>query len=463
VLDLLASTRMAAKKKAKKKPRQASGTERAEPADAANAEVVPAELSRAPRPERALAPLPPLPAPAEQTPPPRDLAFVDNPIAIALVMCLALATLVGLTWKREGARGGPLTAVPQGSFLVARVDVPALRASPLFSALLGGGDASQQLGLDELARACGFDPLSRVKELVVALPEGESRGTFGVAAQVTVSESELGTCAQRIAEARGGQAAPKTLGSFHVLEAAASSRSHPSLAFREGGLLLVAEGAWLAAMIEAADHPAAAGSDRGELHAKLARAITSAPRLESPALLVTAALPRALRERLRGELDAEIAQAEGGDARDTPQAIMTAVLSVAGAGLGVALGSDGQVTARSELSCEDAASVGVLSRLLERKRFALSKELWVRFIGLGAAIDSVTIEPSGSTLAVGLRASADDLARGIARMLEVGHKRPQAPAAPPSSSATPAPSGRAAPDEVLTPRGAPAQIRRAPP
>lgn len=451
---------MAAKKKSKKKPRPAY--EEAPPAapKAEAASATPPEAPPAGRPKRALAPLPPLPAPAEQTPPPRDLAFIDNPIAIALVMCLALAVMIGLTWKGQGgARGGPLTAVPKGSFLVARVDVPALRASPLFSALLGGPDAAQQLGLEELARGCGFDPLSRVKELVVALPEGESRGTFGVAAQVTVSESELGTCAERIAEARGGQTAPKTLGSFHVLEA--QKGSHPGLAFREGGLLLVAEGAWLASMIEAADGPAQAAAG-GELHAQLAGAITSAPRLESPALLVTAVLPRALRERLRSELDQELAQAAGGDAPDTPQAIMTAVLSVGGAGLGVALGGDGQVTARAELSCEDAAAVGVLSRLLERKRFALSKELWVRFIGLGAAVDSVTIEPHGAALAVGLRASADDLGRGVARLLEVGQKRLKAATPAAGSSAAPSPTGRA-PDEVVTPRPAPSQIRHAPP
>ena len=456
---------MASKKKSKKKPRPAPAETPSEGAahEVEDASAAPRDAPPAGRPRRALAPLPPLPPPSEQTPPPRDLAFIDNPIAIALVMCLALAVMVGLTWKGQGgARGGPLTAVPKGSFLVARVDVPALRASPLFSALLGGPDASQQLGLEELARGCGFDPLSRVKELVVALPEGESRGTFGVAAQVTVSESELGTCAQRIAEARGGKTAPKTLGSFHVLEA--QKGSHPGLAFREGGLLLVAEGAWLASMIEAADGPAQAAPG-GELHAQLAGAITSAPRLESPALLVTAVLPRALRERLRGELDQEIAQAAGGDARDTPQAIMTAVLSVAGAGLGVALGGDGQVTARAELSCEDAASVGVLSRLLERKRFALSKELWVRFIGLGAAVDSVTIEPRETTLAVGLRASADDLGRGVARLLEVGQKRLKAAApdaAAPGAAGAAAPSGRG-PDEVVAPRAAPSQIRHPPP
>jgi hypothetical protein len=105
----------------------------------------------------------------------------------------------------------------------------------------------------------------------------------------------------------------------------------------------------------------------------------------------------------------------------------------------------------------------VLSRLLERKRFALSKELWVRFIGLGAAVDSVTIEPRDTTLGVGLRAAADDLARGIARLLELGQKRLKAATPAAVGAAAGAPSGRAAPDEVVTPRGAPSQIRHAPP
>ncbi len=447
---------MAAKKKAKK-PRPAPPEVQSAPAAD---EAPPSPSPRPPRPR--LAPLPPLPAPLEQPVPPPELALVDNPAAIAVVLALVLAVLVGLTWKRapSGPSGGPLTAVPRESFLVGRVDVPTLRASPLFATVLGDPDASRSLGLDELARGCGFDPLARVKELVVVLPEGESRGTFGLAAQVTVTESELATCAQRISEARGGVATPKTVGSFHVLEDPRGSK--PGLAFREGGLLLVAEGSWLASMISAADSAEqGAKGAHTDLHGTLAAGIGADPRLAAPTALVTAVLPRPLRERLRAELGEEIARAAGGpDGADTPQAIMSAVLSVAGAGLGVALGgADGQVSARAELACEDPASAQVLARLVERKRFGWSKELWVRLIGLGGAVDSITVEPRGTTLSVGLHAPTDELSRGVARLLELGQKKlkPPAPGASPPPAAPPAPRP---PDEVLKPKG---QIRGTPP
>ncbi len=441
---------MAAKKKNKKARVDGGAKPSSEkPSSAPARETAPSEKAEKAE-KKAFPPLRPLPLPDPL--PEKELSPIDNPIAIALVMAIALAVLVGLTWNRvvppSSAKSGPLDAVPRESFLVGHVDVPALRASPVYKAVLGeaDGSASKALGLDELAKGCGFDPLDRVSELAVAIPEGESRGTFGLAAHVGITESELATCAERVGEARGSKAAPKTVGSFHVMEE--QKGAHPGLAFREGQgprgphLLLVAEGAWLSSMIATADGERPSASTEAS-HVALATAVTSQPGLEKPTVLATALLPKGLRERLRGELSAEISGAsQGGE--DSPQDVMSAVLSVGGVGLAIRAGGPGEdFDVRAELACEGDKQAAVLARLVERKRFAWSKDIGLRIVGFGGAIDSIVAEAHGSGLTLRLHAPADDLARAITRGLELGKSRPSARPEPV------VPSAQRAPDEVL--------------
>lgn len=454
---------MAAKKKTGKKKGQgdreakaasAKPTSAEAPARAANAEAT--ELAPAPK-AKAKRDVLPLPAPLPQPVFPKETSPIDNPLTMAAVLAIVLSVMIGLTWKRVSTAesGGPLSAVPRESFLVARIDVPTLRASPLYAAVIGEESASKALGLEELARGCGFDPLARVDDLVVAIPEGEAKGTFGLAAQVRLTESELATCADRLTAARGGKTTPKTVGAFHVLEEQKGERSTPGLAFREGGLLVVAEGSWLASMLATAEgtRPRALEKD---LHGELVRTLEADPSLSHPTILATAVLPTSLRERLKNELSQELAAAAGGaggQSGDSPESIMSAVLSVSAAGLGISARGGEELSARAELVCETEASAAVLGRLVERKRFGWSKDIAMRLIGLGSAVDSITAVPHGPSLTVKLHAPTDDLARGIARVLEYGRKKAPAPEPP-------TPSKRPPPDEVLSPKrdaGAPSR------
>ena len=167
---------MASKKKGKKKASAPSESQKArategerevpEPSraaanDVADAHAVPAKKTFLP-----------LPAPLPQPVYPKESSPIDNPGTMAVVLSIVLAVLIGLTWKQGGRpqdAGGPLAAVPKESFLVARVDVPTLRASPLYAAVVGEEGPSKALGLDEIGRGCGFDPIARVDELVLAL------------------------------------------------------------------------------------------------------------------------------------------------------------------------------------------------------------------------------------------------------------------------------------------------------
>lgn len=440
---------MASKKKGKKKASAPSESQKArategerevpEPSraaanDVADAHAVPAKKTFLP-----------LPAPLPQPVYPKESSPIDNPGTMAVVLSIVLAVLIGLTWKQGGRpqdAGGPLAAVPKESFLVARVDVPTLRASPLYAAVVGEEGPSKALGLDEIGRGCGFDPIARVDELVLAIPEGEAKGTFGVAAKVRIDESELATCAERLTAARGAKTTPKTVGSFHVLEQEKGERSAPGLAFREGGLLVVAEGSWLSSMLAAAEgtHPRAFVKD---LHADLAKTLESDPQLVRPTILATAVLPTSLRERLKAELSHELSAAPAGTTNeDTPEAIMAAVLSVSAAGLAISAHPGEEIVARGDLLCETETAAKVLGRLVERKRFGWSKDIALRLIGLGSAVDSIVVEPHGPGLTVKLHAPTDDLSRGIARVLEYGKKK----ASPPES----APLRRPVPDEIVS-------------
>lgn len=445
---------MAAKKKGKRananpapKPRAAAtsestGASNGSPSVSKRARVDP-EISSEKRAPKAFPALPkPLPQPAF----PSEASPVDNPIAIALVMAIALAVMVGLTWKKGGVAAaalGPESAVPKASFLVAKVDVPTLRASPIYSIVSGDDGAGKSLGLDELSRGCGFDPLGRVDDLVLAIPEGEARGTFGVAAQVRITESELATCAERISLARGTKTSPKVVGAFHVLEGEKGERGQPGLAFREGGLLVVAEGSWLGSMLAAAEgtEPRALTEDA---HAELVKTLTAEPSLAHPTVLATALLPTALRERLKSELSQELASASAGGNDDGPEAIMSAVLSVGAAGLAISARAGEELSAMAVLRCESEANAKVLARLVERKRFGWQKDIGIRLIGLGAVVDSITAEPKGRELDVRLHAPIDDLARGIQRAMDYGRKKAQ-----PEPGPTPPPMKKPIPDEIL--------------
>ncbi len=390
---------------------------------------------------------PPLPPRQEAT----GRAWIDDPMVLAIVLAVVFAGLVALTWKSPTRGGGPLSAVPRESFLVARVDAAALRRSPIFAAVAGEGDASRMLGLSglsELAQSCGFDPLTRVRELAVTVPEGESRGTFGIAAQVDLTESELATCSQRLIERRGGETKPKEVGHFHVLEE--QKGSHPGLAFREGGLLLVAEGAWLAAMMATAEgaRPAAGES---EDHGKLGAALTEGPGWSQPTVLVTALLPKPLRDRLKGELEGELAaatRAPGGE--DPPAAVMAAVLSVSRAGLALKAGAPGEdLEARVELGCETEQGCVVVQRLIERKRLGWSKDIGYRLVGLGPLIDSLTADAHGAALTARAKAPSDDLGRALRRVLDVSRSRRQEPGSASPSPARSPPSLSPRPDEIV--------------
>ncbi len=319
------------------------------------------------------------------------------------------------------APSDPNAAVPRDSFLVASVDAEELRRSPIWNVVVGkeAQSADRALGVGAIADACGFDPLSRVVRLAVAMPENGERGDFGVAAGVQVSRDELERCTTKLAEKRGAAAAePHEIQGFHVIDGAGPVGG-AKLAYGAGGLLVAGKGAWLDAMLAAATGAGPGLRDAKE-HTALRDALTSHEGFRAPTILVTALLPKPLRERLEHEM--------GGEVDESGNHVMRGVLGVSAVGLAIEAGAaGGNVDVEIEMTCDSAEACAVVDKLILKKRLEWSKDLLLRFAGFGQAIDSLDVEVDGTHLRATASSSADALAGAIDRALRHGRGDKQNP------------------------------------
>ncbi len=369
----------------------------------------------------------------------RSAAQVRAARPYVLFFALVAAVVAAAFWLgRRGSSVDILTAVPADAWLVATIDVEALRASPLAQPLLGageGGDTASRAasvipGLGTLADACGFDPLTRIDRVVLCSPEGGERGDFGVAFTGHFTRDELTQCADKITRARGGSPRTTTRGAFSILDSDADA-ARTRFAYRQGGPFLVGRGAWLDAMIDAAEGKAP--RERPE-HAALRQALAPKSGEAPRAVVVTALLPSGVRDRLRGELGAELGS-EG-------ERAYASVLAVASAGLALGTGGPGSSTRlAAELHCDTADACGEVKTLLERKRLAFSRDLGLRLVGVGPLVDSLTVAVQGSSLSAAAQAPTDDLARALRRAFEYRAPRRVPPANSVGSAPALAPDG----------------------
>ncbi len=383
----------------------------------------------------------------------------------ARVVILGVAGSVAAFFVFGGARtmmtsagGDPYDAVPRDSFLVATVNLAELRRSPLHDVLFGretlGRERStdvpvlgaKALGIAKLADACGFDPLTRVEQLAVAVPEEGDKGELGMAARVSVTREELSRCTTNLAGQRGGKVETKDVGSFVVVEdsAGALEAARPRLAYGHGGLLVVGRGAWFDAMIEAANGKKPSARD-AQAHVALRSSLTSRDGWRAPTVLVSALLPRSLRERLKAEMADEVSA--DGHAGDGSQSIMSGVLGVSAVGLALRAGGSGQsVDAALELVCDTEDGCAAVEKLILKKRLDWSKELGLRMVGFGPLLDSIEVKRDGVRLRVTAGAAADALASAIDRVLRLKARSPGRDERPLLPAPSPSPPSEKASD-----------------
>ena len=394
----------------------------------------------------------------------------NETVRMALIGILGAAAAFfmfgGLGGLGKTGTNDPFDAIPKSSFMAATLDFAELRRSPIYDAVFGSGKEGspgpadpmrRALGVTALTDACGFDPTSRVQRLGLSMPEEGERGEFGVAARVEVTRDELERCTRALAEKRGGHAETHDVGSFVVLEDTSSgasgggSSTRPRLAYGRGGLLVVGKGTWFDAMLGAADRTKPGLRDATE-HVALRTSLTSHEGFRSPTLLLTAILPRTLRDRLKTEMGAEAGS------QDSSSAIMAGVLGVSAVGLAIHAGATGQsVDASIELVCDSAEGCEAVEKLAQKKRAEWSRDLSLRMVGLGPLLDSFELKREGARLRATASAGADALAATIERVIKLRARRSAADGAP---SDLPRPRAPMAP---VAPRKSADEIQRARP
>ncbi len=347
----------------------------------------------------------------------------------AVAALVGLVVLASLLLARRGhpVAGGVLSAVPHDAWLVAFVDVAALRASPIAKPVLDTGSATAIPGVGSLLERCGFDPVTKLRQLVVTSPELEidaGDSDFGIAFSGDFGRDELSACAEKVILAHGGQPSTSKRGTFSVIEDTSGGK-RARVAYRDGGPFLVGRGAWLDAMMDAAEGKA--DRERPE-HAAL-RAALSKQGAPPRAITVTALLPKALRERLKAEM-----AGEGGGGE--PEKSYASVLAVEQAGLSVGTGGPESTTDIAvELRCESTADCEAVRDLALRKRLALSRNFGVRVIGLGPLLDTLAVDVHDCSLSASTHAPTADLARAVQRAVDLQTMR--RPADQPGPSPTP--------------------------
>jgi len=324
-------------------------------------------------------------------------------VAVVLAAVLFASLRASRTHSDEAA--GVLRAAPDDAWLVLTFDVAAAR--PLLEPLLRSGGisgATRAAGLGSLSAACGFEPLEHLRDLMVAVPEGGEqerdveRGDFGVAFSADLTVQQLAACARKAIAARGGAPVASRRGDFVVI-GDVSAPDQARLAYRDGGPFLVGRGSWLDAMVDAAGRASRGPSPHDVLRAALAPA--GAP---ARALVVTALLPKSLRERVRAETDAG------------PGGAFAGVLGVERAGAAVTT-SDATTAVEVDLRCETAAACGDVEELIEKGRRGLSGDFAARLMGLGPLIDGLSVDAATpGSLFVRTRAPTRDVADVLERL-----------------------------------------------
>jgi hypothetical protein len=163
-------------------------------------------------------------------------------------ICAGITYLFSLAGNQMAPRVG-LGAAPAESRIVLHLDVPALRASPLWTTFVDGDDA----GLARVTAACGFDPIERVQTLALFVMPGQRPfDRLGFIARGELPSDRLVRCIEQIVTEDGGGVRQVVI---EGLTAIASENGPNRAAFLDSGGIVAGE----ESVVEAAIHV-----DRGD-------------------------------------------------------------------------------------------------------------------------------------------------------------------------------------------------------
>lgn len=242
----------------------------------------------------------------------------------------------------------PLEIVPPGAAFVLSADLKTLRENPLARRLF----AERLRSVAAAPPGCGLDPVNDLDELVIAVPNASplprdlerpfASGALAVIGSGRFRASAVADCAAAAIRARAGDPVHTPIGSFLGVR---DRKGGDAEIVARDGLLVVSEGSYLRAVLDAADGKGADGSElertRDRLHAELRRRLGD----ETP-LRATLSLPA-------GWLEQTLAD---------PAASASPISKLRSAAVGVKLGAS--VTLDGLLASETAADATALESVL---------------------------------------------------------------------------------------------------
>lgn len=185
--------------------------------------------------------------------------------------------------------------LPPGSAFVLTADLRQLRRAPLGDVL--ARRLGHLSGTGQFTDACGFDPLTRLDQLLFSVPSAdlaaeEHPEDFGIVAEGPFTGAEIAHCARAVIGKRGGEAIETRLGSFQSLR---DRKSLGEVAARDG-MLIVSGGRYFRELLDSAEsHTQVQRAASDARHDELRRA------LGAGAIVATWLLDAHWFERVAGE------------------------------------------------------------------------------------------------------------------------------------------------------------------
>lgn len=288
----------------------------------------------------------------------------------ALVLAMLGASLLVVYWgaKATPPGAGALSAVPSETFLVGSVHLPGFAGSPFVDLV---SEERGIFGASGLRETCGFDPLTMVTDVAFAVPEAGEGGDFAVIITGPVQAMTLAKCADSVLQKSGEASATSRRGTFTLLQKKSEQRAgaKATIAFREGGPVIVGAGDWLDAVLDTVEGKRA----NVLVHPGHQKNIASIPEFGKKAVSASVVLPAPLRERIKKQMGLEVpGKGESAMAGVLAVDALAAAFTVRGASSDVLI----RLSCQEERACEEVES------LLREKIAGLSKEVFVKLLGL---------------------------------------------------------------------------------
>ena len=303
--------------------------------------------------------------------------------------------------------------IPSDAFLVAVVDVAALRATEVGKRFLGQGRSVA--GLGEIGKLCGSDPMDAVDQLAIAVPAGDSDG-FGFFAQGGFDPGAMLRCAERIVVKRGGRPVRRDLAG-HAAMHDGSAKAGPTLAVAH-------DGAWVA--LGEPDYVQHGGKgktvDDNAAHAVLI------DRVPDGVVVATVVFSDAHRKSLEEELRLQ---------RQTDSPLGSLIAAAMSVRLGAQLDID------VALRCDDAADCKAVASLIDEKRREESLTPAAIAIGIASVLGNMKIASQGDTAQLHVSLSIEEAFQLVQRLIALRKLGSQLP--PPRPSPLPSSNQTAEP------------------